>query len=79
MINQSFYNNKYLKKVFDLDVINIKLVEFKIKQYIGFTPMTRDEPKQTVVIWSSNEEEALVKYGHISNWNVSNVNDILYR
>ena len=84
MISQSFYNNKYLKKVFDLDIINIKLVESKIKQYTGFTPMTKDELIVAVKMWYSNEwysdevdnEAILLKYGCISNWNVQNINDM---
>ena len=34
------------------------------------------ELRVAVKLWVSNEQEALEKYGDISNWNVSNVTDM---
>jgi len=32
--------------------------------------------RKAVKLWLSNKEEALKKYGHISNWDTSNVTDM---
>ena len=74
--SKSFYTTRPLQKIFELDVLHIKLVKTQISKYIGFTPMTRDELKTAVDFWCDDEEEALKKYGHISNWNVQNITDM---
>ena len=75
-LSESFYQNNINKLIFDLPVFCIKLIEDKIKRYIGFTPMTRDKLRTAVEFWCDKEEEALQKYGHISNWNVQNITDM---
>ena len=74
--SESFYQNNINKLIFDLPVFCIKLIEDKIKRYIGFTPMTKDELKTAVNFWCDDKEGALKKYGHISNWNVQNITDM---
>ena len=64
MINQSsksYFKNKYLIKVVNLDIINIKLVQYKIKQYTGFTPMTKGELKEAIFIYRHNKKQGLIK------------------
>ena len=65
--SDSFYQNNINKRIFDLPVFCIKLIEDKIKRYIGFTPMTRDELETAVYLWYYNVEEALKEHGHVSN------------
>ena len=77
-LSDSFYQNNINKLIFDLPVFCIKLIEDKIKRYIGFTPMTKVQLKTAVKFWYNEEEEALKKYGHISNWNVQNITVMNY-
>jgi hypothetical protein len=37
-----------------------------------------DELREAVKLWSTNESKAIIKYGHIGNWDTSNVTDIGY-
>ena len=74
--SDSFYQNNINKLIFDLPVFCIKLIEDKIKRYIGFTPITSKKLKTAVYFWCDTEEEALKKYGHKSNWNVQNITDM---
>lgn len=37
-----------------------------------FSPDTNEELKEAVNLWCERQQEALDKYGHISDWNVSN-------
>ena len=76
--SESFYQNNINKLIFDLPVFCIKLIEDKIKRYIGFTPITYNKLKTAVDFWCDKEEEGLKKYGHISNWNVQNITDMSY-
>ena len=75
-LSELFYQNNINKLIFDLPVFCIKLIEDKIKRYIGFTPMTYEQLKTSVYFWCNKEEETLKKYGHISNWNVQNITDM---
>ena len=74
-LSESFYNTRIIKAIFFSHSNNIKLFEDKIKSYIGFTPMTKDELKTAVTLWCLNKE-LLIKYGHISDWNVQNITDM---
>ena len=42
-----------------------------------FYPMKdSDELREAVALWLSDEYKAIIKYGHISLWNTSNVTDM---
>lgn len=41
-----------------------------------FAPLTDDTIQKAVKFWLSNREQAKVKYGHISNWDVSSISDM---
>ena len=47
-----------------------------IKDYTIFKPKTKIELKEAVDLWCENKEKALIKYGHISNWNTSLITDM---
>ena len=53
--SESFYQNNINKLIFDLPVLCIKLIEDKIKRYIGFTPMTKDKLITVVKLWNDDE------------------------
>ena len=55
---------------FPNELINI------IKDYIIFKAKTKDELQEAVDLWCENKEEALNKYGHISNWDTSLITDM---
>ena len=43
-----------------------------------FYPMKdSDELREAVKLWLKNESTAIIKYGHISLWNTSNVTDMI--
>ena len=46
-----------------------------IKEYL-FKPKSKNELKKAVNLWRENKEEALNKYGHISNWDTSLITDM---
>ena len=42
-----------------------------------FYPMKdSDELRESVTLWLDDESKAITKYGHIGNWNTSNVTDM---
>ena len=47
-----------------------------IKNYVIFKPKTKDELQTAVDLWCIDKEEAITKYGYISNWNTSLINDM---
>ena len=47
-----------------------------IKNYVIFKPKTKDELKIAVDLWCIDKEKAITKYGYISNWNTSLINDM---
>ena len=47
-----------------------------IKDYTIFKPKTKDELKEAVNLWCDNKDEALTRYGHISGWNTSLIDDM---
>ena len=56
-------------------------LKINIISYISFTPLTKKELKDAVVLWCKNEKskiEAIKKYGHISLWNTENITDMSY-
>ena len=53
-------------------------VKNNIKDYIIFKPKTKDELQKAVDLWCENKNEALIKYGHISNWNTSSIDDMAF-
>ena len=47
-----------------------------IRNYILFKPETKDELQEAVNLWCENKEDALYKYGYISNWDTSLITDM---
>lgn len=47
-----------------------------IKEFTIYKPKTKEELKTAVDLWCENKEKALTKYGDISNWNTSLINDM---
>ncbi len=47
-----------------------------IKDYIIFKPKNKDKLQEAVDLWCENKEKALNKYGHISIWDTSLINDM---
>ena len=47
-----------------------------IKEFAFFKPNTKKELRKAVDLWCENKDEALNKYGHISNWNTSLITDM---
>ena len=37
-----------------------------------------DEFREAVKLWLTNESKAIIKYGHISRWDTSNVTDMSF-
>lgn len=65
--------------MFSLLIHRISLYEPRIynqiKRQCRFCPLTKDELYTAVNIWCKYRQEALKKYGNISEWNVSNITD----
>ena len=55
-----------------------KLLFFLLIPFIGFsqTPITQSNINNAVDLWISNQTSAEAEYGHISNWDTSNVTDM---
>ena len=51
-------------------------MEFLPEDFTIFKPNTKEELQEAVNLWCKNKEEAIKKYGHISNWNTSLINDM---
>ena len=51
----------------------IRLIEYYMNSY---TIKDNKELRNAVEMWMSNEQEALKKFGHIKDWDVSNVTDM---
>ena len=49
-----------------------------IKEFIFFKPKIKDELKKAINLWCKNKNEALDKYGHISNWDTSLIEDMSF-
>ena len=51
---------------------------YQIIKSLVFYPMKdSNELREAVALWSSDEYKAIIKYGHISRWNTSNVTDMM--
>ena len=50
----------------------------KIKDYIIFKPYTKKELQNIIDLWCENKENAIIQYGHISNWDTSLITDMSY-
>ena len=46
-----------------------------INEFI-FKPKTKEELQKAVNLWCTNKDDALDRYGHISNWDTSLINDM---
>ena len=46
-----------------------------INEYM-FKPKTKEELQKAVNLWCTNKDDALNRYGHISNWDTSLINDM---
>ena len=51
-------------------------VIYHIVNLVVFTPETKQELIEAVLVWYSNEDQAKSNYGHISYWNIRNVKDL---
>ena len=49
-----------------------------IKSYVIYQPQTKEELKKVAEQWVTNKEETIKKYGHISLWDTSKINDMSY-
>ena len=49
------------------DIVNI------IKDYLFFKPKTKEELKTALLLWFYDNEEAIRKYGDISEWNTNKI------
>ena len=50
---------------------------YKIILSLVFYPMKdSNELREAVKLWLTNESTSITKYGHIGNWNTSNVTDM---
>ena len=47
-----------------------------IKDFIIFKPKTKQDLQEAVDLWCENKDDALKKYGHISIWDTSLINDM---
>ena len=47
-----------------------------IKEFTIYKPKTKEELKAAVDLWCENKEKAFTKYGDISNWNTSLINNM---
>jgi len=55
-----------------------ELDKHKMVDKVLFKPNTYDELYEAVNEWYDNSKLSEEKYGHISNWNVSNITDMSY-
>ena len=62
-----FFKNKLTKDIIE-----------DIFERAFFKPNTKDELKEAVKLWISDEDKAFNKYGHISFWNTSLITDMSY-
>ena len=58
-----------------MDILSNDLVNI-IKDYAIFKPKTKIELQEAVNLWCKDKDEALNKYGHISNWDTSLITDM---
>lgn len=71
-----------------MDIITIKLIERKtilpldivryINEYVKYEIITDENFLYCVSLWFYFEEECLMRFGHISNWNTSRVTYISF-
>ena len=47
-----------------------------IMRYVFYPMKDSNELREAVSLWLDNESKAITKYGHIGNWNTSNVTDM---
>ena len=69
-----YLNPKQCTKLYTSNLIlyNIYLTNNKFEDNY-FMPKDRDELKNAVYEWCDYKEEAILEYGHISNWNTINI------
>ena len=48
----------------------------EIKDYVIFKPKTKNELQSAIDLWCLNKGEALIKYGNISDWDTSMIDDM---
>ena len=44
-----------------------------INEYIKYEELNDQNIQQAVNLWCENKEQCILKYGHISHWNTSNI------
>ena len=76
LVNDSFYKyfdtyRDFLKLYTSNKIMyDILIKNNKFEKYY-FTPKSYEELKIAVDMWCNNKKEALIKYGHISSWNIT--------
>jgi len=60
----------FLKKLNDYEPGLIGIIKYYTKTY---TFENRKELRGAVILWNTNKEECIKKYGHISYWDTSNI------
>ena len=58
-----------------MEVLPNEVIEY-IKDFVIFKPTTRGKLRNAINLWNHKKKEAIKKYGHISNWNVSLIFDM---
>ena len=74
LINILKLNNQ--KQIIKWQILNCRNIQNLIVNYIGFTPKTKKELTQAIILWCKNKKEAIKKYGDINTWNVHNITDM---
>ena len=66
LINILKLNNE--KQILKWQILNSRNIQNLILNFIGFTPKTKEELKETVDFWCKNKKEAIKIYGDINTW-----------
>ena len=61
----------------NLDLLIFELIDI-IKDFIIFKPLNNLILRNAVNLWCINKNNSIIEFGHISNWNISLINDLSY-
>ena len=65
----------FLEKLNDYEPGIINIIQYYTKTY---TFESNKELKDAVNLWNENKDECIKRYGHISDWDTSNITDMSY-
>lgn len=80
--NEEELKNEFIKcvleynNVSDISNKNIIPISNSIISKEIFKPKNKNELEQAIYLWNNNNKEAINTYGHISEWNTSNITDM---